>query len=161
MTSASPSSIAALQAIVSPRPAFTPSNPTAPFIPKEAGAFLDTKEMIAIVGGPGTGKSSSILWNGGFPNRIWFDFDRNLPRAELPNAIPFWNSEFCDKLATPTQGFKCSNRRDAFLIWLRDNHRKFTSEQTVILDSWSLFMDAFDEQTREEEARLPRIKKEQ
>lgn len=125
------------------------STATGYFIPKEAIQSSRPHEMIAIVGGPGSGKTTSCLT---FPNRIWLDFDHKLPINEI--SVPFWSSAFCDTICKPSAGYKNSNRRDAFLFWLRDNHKKFVEEQTVVLDTWTFLMDAFNEQTNAEDDRM-------
>jgi len=123
-------------------------DPTQLFIPPGSITSTSIDTRIAIIGAPGSGKTTSCLT---FPNRIWADFDHKLPANET--SMPFWNSDFCDKLATRT--FKTIvNRRDAFKFWLRDNHAEFHEDQTFILDSWTLLMNAFEVQTSAEDELL-------
>ena len=130
--------------------------------PKELISSTRPDEMIAIIGAPGSGKTTSIIIGkdinniqstDGFPNRQWLDFDNKCPAGE--QTIPFWNSGFCDTIYKPTPGFGVSNRRDAFKRWLEQNHKLFVQGQTIILDSWSLLMTAFYIQTYREWDLMP------
>lgn len=113
-------------------------------IPKDIVTSTAPHEIIAIIGAPGAGKTTSCInspYGDGFPNRIWLDFDHKLPVGEA--SIPFWNAEFCDKLARRTAN-NVANQRDAFAAWLRANYSLFTEEQTLILDSASKLLNALD-----------------
>lgn len=104
---------------------------------------------IAIVGAPGSGKTTSCKT---FPNRLWLDFDHKLPVDEI--SVPFWNAEFCDSLAGRTNYNAPPNQRDAFKIWLRDNHTVVPENVTLILDSWTFLLNAIDTQILLEESLL-------
>lgn len=113
-------------------------------IPKEAITSTVAHEIIAIIGAPGSGKTTSCInspYGDGFPNRLWLDFDHKLPANE--QSIPFWNPTFCDTLAKRTAA-NIANQRDAFSFWLSKNYDKFTEEQTVITDSVSKLLNALD-----------------
>lgn len=112
------------------------------FIPPNAVQTERPHEIIALVGLPGSGKTTSAAT---FPNRIWVDFDHKLPAGET--AMPFWQPEFVDSLAKRTSVASPPNQRDAFKKWIRDNVAKFTEEQTLIIDSWSMLMNGFNIQT--------------
>lgn len=130
--------------LAAPRPTLSSKpahDPTQHYIPPESRISNETHKRIAIIGGPGSGKTTSCTT---FPNRIWLNFDRKLPQGEV--SIDFWDSAFSDKLAKRTIN-NVVNTRDAFKFWLRDNHHKFHEEQTIILDSWTLMMNAFASQT--------------
>lgn len=116
------------------------------YIPPESIQSELPHEIIAIIGAPGAGKTTSCIespYGTGFPNRIWLDWDHKLPVGEV--SIPFWSPEFCDKQAKRTAS-NVPNQRDAFSFWLRNNHDKFTDKQTVILDSASKMLNALDMQ---------------
>lgn len=116
-------------------------DPTQLYEPPNLVLSARTDNRIAIIGGPGSGKTTSCLT---FPNRIWVDFDHKLPPNE--KTLPFWNSQFSDSLAKRTFA-NVVNRRDAFKFWFRDNHHKFHENQTLIIDSWTMVMNAFEVQT--------------
>lgn len=111
------------------------------------------KMMIAAIGRPGSGKTTGAAT---FPNPIFADFDNKLPANY--NSIPFWNAAFCDAQFGPNQNGRTNpaypNRRDAFQRWLAANLSKFTPEQTFVVDSWTMVMNAFDVQTRLDEPRM-------
>lgn len=134
----------------SAKPTAQAFDPTKHYIPLEATPASDEEcRRIAIIGSPGSGKTTSCLT---FPNRIWLDLDRKLPASEQ-HTIKFWDSNFADKLAVRTYA-NVVNRRDAFKFWLRDNHHKFHEDQTLILDSWTVLMNAFEVQTKAEDDKL-------
>lgn len=102
----------------------------------------------AFIGFPGTGKTTCALT---FPNIIAADFDHKLPPGI--NTVPFWDSAFVDSIVPRTKwrkvgekGINPPNRRDAFALWLRENHSKFTPEQTLLIDSWTMLDNAFQQQ---------------
>lgn len=139
--------------LLKPTPYQTPTVPAVAspdkyFFPAGAISSSSAQPRIAIIGGPGSGKTTSCLT---FPHRIWLDLDNKLPRGE--QSLPFWDSRFCDSLAKRTYA-NVVNRRDAFKFWLRDNHHKFHEEQTLITDSWTFLMNAFELQTRAEDDHL-------
>lgn len=114
------------------------------FIPK--GTVTTTareREVIAIIGAPGSGKTTSCL---SFPNRIWADFDHKLPAGE--QSVPFWNPDFIGTLAKPFAANCPANKRDAWKKWLRENYNLFTPEQTFILDSYTNMQAAFNLQEK-------------
>lgn len=115
-------------------------------IPKDAIISITQPLRIALIGAPGSGKTTSCL---SFPNRIWYDFDHKLPSNE--SSIPIWSAEYTDKLAKRTMSSWPPNRRDAFKKHLRENHSLFTEDQTLIIDSWTMLQNAHDCQTRLEE----------
>ena len=126
-------------------------NQPKPFhIPRECITSTRPDEMIALVGAPGSGKTTSCLT---FPNRIWLDFDNKCPSGE--STVPFWSSAFCDTIYKPSPNFGIANRRDAFKRWLENNHKLFSPGQTLILDSWSLMLTSFYVQTYREWDMLP------
>lgn len=109
-------------------------------IPDNAIQSVEPHEIICIIGGPGSGKTTSCLT---FPNRIWYDFDHKLPKGEL--SFPFWDGAFCDKFAKRTM-HATPNMRDAFKKHLKDNAGKYTEAQTVIFDSASKLLNGLDMQ---------------
>jgi hypothetical protein len=115
-------------------------------IPTIATTSQSPRELIALIGAPGSGKTTAALT---FPNPYVFDFDHKLPK-DIQNS-PLWDPDFCDKLAKRSYAHWPSNRRDAFKKHLREEHAKFTPDQTLILDSWTLMQNAFDQQTQLEE----------
>jgi len=115
-------------------------------IPKESIKSTAPHEIIALIGAPGSGKTTSCL---SFPNRIWYDFDHKLPANET--SIPMWDAKYVDSQAKRTYGNSPANRRDAFKKHFRENHTLYTEEQTVIIDSWTIMQNAFDQQTQLEE----------
>lgn len=104
-------------------------------------------ERIAIIGPPGSGKTTSLLT---FPNLIIGDVDKKAPRGA--NVIPMWSPDWCDEVLKESRQkgrliLTVANHRDAIKKWLRENHEKFTPEQTFALDSWSFVQDFCDSQT--------------
>ncbi len=138
-------------AINSPSPSPNPnsnSNSKNYYTPKFSVVSTSDYHRIAIIGGPGSGKTTAIKT---FPNRVWADFDHKLPKDEAI-TLPFWNSEFCNSLLTiKSKPGGIINRRDAFKYWLMENHPKFHEEQTFILDSWTMLMNAFEVKTKAED----------
>lgn len=113
-------------------------------IPIETIKTEKTTERIALIGAPGSGKTTACLT---FPAPLFYDFDHKLPIGI--QAIPLWDAKWVGSYVKNT--FNVPNRRDAFKKHLRENHYKYTEEQTIIIDSWSLLQNAFDQQTRPEE----------
>jgi hypothetical protein len=116
-----------------------------PFIPIDAAPSKGAINRIAIIGPPGSGKTTSLLT---FPDLIVFDRDKNCPADVL--TIPAWNPDWADNLVKRTFN-NLPNFRDAIIKWFRENHDKFEPEQTFALDSWSFIQDACDLQTNAED----------
>lgn len=128
------------------------------YIPTDAHPLSEeTKPVfkVALQARGGQGKTWSALT---FPNPIVLNFDKNLQafagRQDI-HEIKFWEDKFVDNLikrgntvdtTVPPTSTTRPNRRDALKIWLNREGPKFTSEQTLILDSWSKVQDAFDQQ---------------
>jgi len=102
---------------------------------------------IGLQGYPGTGKTTSALT---FPNPYVIDFDHKLPHG-TPSA-PFWDPAFVDSIVPRNKQLNKNkpgyppNRRDAFDKWFREEHSKFTEDQTVIIDSYTMLDAAFHSQ---------------
>ena len=120
------------------------------YVPTGVSKSTAFQRRIAIVGPPGSGKTTSCLT---FPNRVWLNFDNKLPSGE--QEMKFWNTDFCNTIVKPNYNFP--NRRDAFKTWLFKNLFQFTEEQTVILDSWTMMQNAFDKQTQAEYDEMPTV----
>jgi len=115
------------------------------FLPTDALTSSGATNRIAIIGPPGSGKTSSLLT---FPDLIVFDRDKNTPKGVV--TIPAHNPDWADSLVKRSVK-DTPNFRDATLKWLRLNHDKFEPEQTFALDSWTFLQDACDLQTYVEE----------
>lgn len=118
------------------------------FIPPGAIQSSIPSERIALIGPPGSGKTTSLLT---FPNLIIGDIDKKAPSNQI--TIPFWSGDWVKSIlkerACTVNGVP--NHRDAIKVWFRENHAKFTAEQTFAVDSWSYLMDACDNQTHLED----------
>lgn len=119
------------------------------YIPKDAITAELPKSRLAIIGPPGSGKTTSLLT---FPNLIIFDRDHKAPAGTT--TIPAWNPDWADSLVKRTVK-DVPNFRDAIKKWLRENHDKFEPEQTFALDSWTFIQDACDLQTHLEDDFMP------
>lgn len=120
---------------------------TSMFTPADAITTTLPIERIALIGPPGAGKTTSMQT---FPNLIVGDIDKKCPPGIT--SIPMWNPEWADKLANRTRKSDGPNFRDAIKRWLRENHDKFTEDQTFALDSWSFLQDCCDMQTAIEDS---------
>lgn len=105
------------------------------------------QRRIAIQGFGGTGKTTSVITA---RNPIVLDFDNSVDEVNCKAAgvelssvhvVPFYSRAFLDTIHPRI------NPRDALVKWLETNYAKFTSEQTLILDSWTRLQDEFDKQT--------------
>lgn len=121
-----------------------------PFIPKDSINSAGARNRIAIIGPPGSGKTTSLLT---FPNLYVFDRDKNLPPG-VPST-PAWNPDWVQSMGIKNTVTGVPNFRDATLKWFRENHNKFEEDQTLALDSWSFVQDACDLQTAAEEKLQP------
>jgi hypothetical protein len=119
-----------------------------PYIPKGLVTSGIPNERIAIIGPPGSGKTTSLLT---FPDLVVFDLDRKLPTGVA--NIPAWNPDWADEVigGKGRRTFNIANIRDASLMWIRDNITKFEPEQTFAIDSWTFLMDFFAIQTYAED----------
>lgn len=111
-------------------------------IPKDTVISNAPHEMIALIGAPGTGKTTSCLT---FPNRIFGDFDHKLPVGE--QSIPFWSPDWVKSTGVKNTYANVINHRDAIKRWMEINCPSFTEEQTYIHDSWTMHQGFFDRQT--------------
>jgi hypothetical protein len=125
------------------------------YTPKNIVASTLPHEIIALIGAPGSGKTSSALT---FPNRIWLDFDHQLPVGE--SSIPFWDPKLAAdmKVASFTANSP-ANMKDTFMKWLRLEYKNFTPDQTVILDTMTACQQAFDRQEQLENSMMADDKK--
>lgn len=111
-------------------------------------------EIIALVGAPGSGKSTSALT---FPNRFWGDCDHKVPVGEP--SIPFWDAAWTDKYIKRRQPVDPPNSRDAIRKWLRVELPKFHPDQTYIHDSWTQHISMASRQIRVDESLLDKSNK--
>lgn len=97
---------------------------------------------LGLQGAPNTGKTWSAL---SFPNPLVANFDNKLGahihRKDV-KQIPFWDVNFIATLVNKPAPGKYINRRDAFKFWLRDNGHKLDTDQTFIIDSWTMLCNA-------------------
>jgi hypothetical protein len=125
------------------------------YIPPDAKTSTAPKEIIALVGAPGCGKSTSALT---FPNRIWGDGDHKVPVGEP--AIPFWDASWVETMHLRRyQPSDPPNFRDAIRKWHREQLPKFSQEQTFIDDSWTQLISMAGRQIRLDESRLDKANK--
>lgn len=125
------------------------------YTPPDAVASTQVKEIIAIVGAPGSGKSLSCLT---FPNRLWYDYDHKVPVGEI--SVPCWDANWVDKMHLKKQfPSDPANYRDAIRKNHRDNLAKFSPEQTIIEDSWTQLVEMAGRQIRLDESRLDKANK--
>lgn len=142
------------------------------YIPEGARSMSDEEKpifKIALQSAGGRGKTFSAL---SFPNPIVLNFDNNLQaftgRADI-YKVPFNEDKFVDTIVKRGDLRDLShiivdasfrpNRRDALLLWLNKHGPSFTSDQTIILDSWSKAQDGFDQQEDMEPHYTQQLKK--
>lgn len=144
-------------------PAGTPAKPASHVISVNPDGSLNVPgavesvrptERIALVGAPGSGKTTSAKT---FPDRLWLDYDHKLPIGE--RSIPFWDPAYCNALVTPKFKGAPPNRRDATKKWIRDNGPLLPENITLIMDSWTMFINAVQQQIALEEADLDKPNK--
>lgn len=121
------------------------------YLPPDLVTSTIPSERIAIIGPPGSGKTTSLLT---FPNLIIGDIDKKAP-LNIP-TIPMWNPDWADNVLKDSQNKgrirrDIPNFRDAIKKWIRENHTKFSPSQTFALDSWSFLQDSCDYQTNIED----------
>lgn len=114
--------------------------------------LTDTDQLfrIGIAGAPKTGKTWSALT---FPNPVVLNFDNNLrgfqevyPDKKIMQ-VPFWSNEFYTKvLGIPLVRNITPNARDGIRRWLEKEGSKLTPADTLILDSWTMYITKFDAQ---------------
>jgi len=101
---------------------------------------------LGLQGDPASGKTTSALTA---PNPVILNFDNNIALPGV-QTIPFWDPEFINGLEGGKFKAKLAgrmpNRRDALLWFLEKEGFKYTSEQTLVLDSWTFVQNAFDEE---------------
>lgn len=101
-------------------------------------------EIFGLQGAPNSGKTTAALT---FPNVKAADYDK-----KLPPGIPcweFWNDDFIHELmgtAPPTR----PNRRDALIVFIDNIATTLTEDDTLLLDSWTMVMNEFDQKADEE-----------
>lgn len=96
---------------------------------------------LGLIGAPGSGKTTACLTA---PNPIIFNIDRGLTGHIGKDilTIPVYSSAFIRDQKT--------NRKDFIAKWLGTEAPKLTSEQTLVIDSWTTLQAAFDVQTEKE-----------
>ena len=110
-----------------------------------------SRNMILIVGAPFTGKSTAAAT---FPNPVFLDFDHKAPVNTT--TVPFWNAEFCDRLAPRKNPNHTPNRKDALLNYFRkhvitaDVANRIPYSATLILDSVTALDEALNRQIQQE-----------
>lgn len=106
--------------------------------------------ILGIMGGSGTGKTTAALT---FPNPVVIDIDNNLiahKKREDIQVLPFWDYDWIYSWNKYNKNEVPYPIRDAVPEWLKTEGRKLTSDQTLILDSWTSYQDAFDKQSAPE-----------
>lgn len=92
--------------------------------------------LYGLQGAPNSGKTTGAC---SFPNPIVLDFDKKL----IPGTrcVEFWNADYVQSICpNPLR----PNQRDALKIWLRQMKTQLTTNDTLIIDSFSRLSDAFD-----------------
>lgn len=116
--------------------------------------------MLGIQGPPCSGKTWAAT---SFPNPIVADFDRGTSalRGRDIRVVPFYDEKYvteilkASKKAFTIEGIPsvAINRRDAFRKWLTEYAAKeLKASDTLIIDSWTSLMNAFDLMTEAEPA---------
>lgn len=115
--------------------------------------------MLGIQGPPCTGKTWSAVT---FPNPVIADFDRGTTALQGRDirVVPFYDAAYVkEKFKVPTKQFNIEgipttvlNRRDAFRKWLDTDAANMKAGETLIIDSWTSLMNAFDLMTEAEPA---------
>lgn len=113
---------------------------------------------LGVQSAPFAGKTTAVLTA---PNPVVADFDNKLSETNALYAgkkmediiiVPFYDAAFCDKIKPREAAIYAPNRRDAFLLWLMKEAPKLQSDQTLIIDSWTMLQEAFDQQQGYEKA---------
>lgn len=114
---------------------------------------------LGLQGPPCSGKTWSAVT---FPKPIIADFDGGTTalRGRDVDVVPFYNQEYVIKTFKVAvkkfdiEGIPTTvvNRRDAFRKWLDSDATKLGPERTLIVDSWTSLMNAFDLATEAEPA---------
>lgn len=127
------------------------------YIPDYSEKLSDMKGSpyrIGIQGAAGTGKTWAALT---FPNPVVLNLDNklgaHLHRTDILN-IKFHDNDFIKKLAekfgmsykvgTTGVNNQVVNRFNVFFAWINAELQKFTSDQTVIVDSATMLSNAYD-----------------
>lgn len=115
--------------------------------------------MLGIQGPPCSGKTWAAC---SFPNPIVADFDRGVSalKGKDIRVVPFYDEQYvvetlkANKKQFTIEGIPtlAINRRDAFRRWLTEFATKLTPTDTLIIDSWTSLMNAFDLMTEAEPA---------
>ena len=139
----------------------TPSPLFIPPVSRSLDTYTKPNFRLGIQGAPGTGKTWAALT---FPNPIVIDLDNKLGahagRKDVL-AIPFHSAKFITSELKTKEGSPITNtsgrannpsfppnRRDAVKYWLEENASKLTSDQTLVIDSWSSLIDGFFQQSQ-------------
>ena len=114
---------------------------------------------LGLQGAPCSGKTWSAVT---FPNPIIVDFDNGTTalRGRDVRYVPFYDEKYviekfgAKRKAYTIEGIPTTviNRRDAFRKWLDSDAALLTPADTLILDSWTSLMNAFDLMTEAEPA---------
>lgn len=124
-----------------------------PYTPSNSYNLKDAKRsphlFVGLIGESGSGKTHSALT---FPNPVVLDLDNGLSaqRGKDVIAIPIHDDTYCKEIlkAAFNKNSGVVNKRDAVKVWIRDEAIKLEPEQTLIFDSWTMFQDHFDRQTK-------------
>lgn len=88
---------------------------------------------LGLQGYPGTGKTTGALT---FPNCYALDFDHKLPSG-VPSTN-FWDAAVVDKIKLRGNPKWPANKAGALLDFLTTEGPKFSSEQTILIDSFTM-----------------------
>jgi len=92
-----------------------------------------TQIRLGLIGKPGAGKTTAALT---FPNPLVLDRDKKLPPGAAVKSIPFYNTAFSKKFG---------GDREALVNFLtKEAPSKIPPNMTMIIDSWTMFMNCFD-----------------